>query len=151
MEEVPHLLHADRAIFVSVHRFEDAFVGCLKLLQGDSSVTVAIHQRKNDAHGERPHHTSLPHEVPHRALSRHIVPAHTLPQAMPHHPMATGTGFALIRGALLRLLQLLHVGGVRIILSPGDYSATGQNGYGGRDQEKMLSHVCLLGGYRIYR
>jgi hypothetical protein len=40
MEEVPHLLHADRAIFVGVHRFEDACVRCLKLLQGDGSVTV---------------------------------------------------------------------------------------------------------------
>ena len=125
MEEVPHLLHADRAIFVSVHRFEDAFVGCLKLLQRNGSVTIAIHQRKDHAHCERPRHTSLPHGVLHRALSHHIVPAHTLPHAMPHYPMATGTGFALIRGVLLRLLQLLHVGGVGIILSPGDYSATG--------------------------
>jgi hypothetical protein len=42
MEEVLHLLHADRAIFVSVHRFEDAFMSGLELLQRDGSITVPI-------------------------------------------------------------------------------------------------------------
>jgi hypothetical protein len=133
MEEVAHLLHADRAVLVRIHRFEDAFVSCLKLLQGDGSIAIAVHQRKNDAHGERPRHASLPHGVLHPALSPSIVPAHALPHALPYHPVAACTGFALVHRVLLRLFQLLHVRGIGIVLGDGGYAAAHQNGCGGRD------------------
>ena len=50
--KIQHLLLRDRAIFVGIHRFEDAFVSGLELLQRDGSVTIAVHQGENHAHGK---------------------------------------------------------------------------------------------------
>jgi hypothetical protein len=123
VEEVPHFLHADRAIFVSVHRFKDSLVSCLKLLQRDCSVTVGVHQRENNAHGKPAPHTSGPHRVP----AHHTVPAQALPHAAPHHAVAWCIGVNLVGRVLLRLLQLLHDRVVGIFLSARPCSATGQD------------------------
>jgi hypothetical protein len=147
MEEVVHFLHADRTIFVGVHRFKDAFVSRLKLLQGDGSVTIAIHQREDDAHGERLHHTSLSHGVP-QPLSHHFIPSHALPHAMPHPSVPIRIrACILVHGVLLRLLQQLDVWGFGIILSAGGYTAANQNGCGCCYHEKMPFHRSLLYGY----
>jgi hypothetical protein len=151
VEEVPHFIDAHRPILVGIHCLEDAGVSGLKLLQGHGSVAIAIHQRKNYAHRKRPHHTSLSYGVPHRALSRHVVPAHALAQTLSHHSVAAYSGFALIHAVLLRLLKLLHVCGVGIVLGAGDYTAANENGCGGCYQEKMPFHRSLLYGYRTGR
>jgi hypothetical protein len=154
MEEVVHFLHADRTIFVGVHRFEDAFVSSLKLLQGDGSVTIAIHQREDDAHGERLHHTSLSHGVPHQVLAHHIVPAHALPHAMPQHSMPIRIAvFSLVDGVLLRLLHLLHgwVIVVAVLLSVRRKSAEGQNECSSNYHEKVSLHGYLHWRHRICR
>jgi hypothetical protein len=149
VEEVPHLLHADRAI-LGVHRFEDTFVSRLKLRQRDGSIAIAIHQRKNDAHGERLHHASLSYGMPHHALSHHFVPPHALPHALPHPSVSTwAVVLVLIDGILLRLLQLLDVWAIGIVFGGGGYIAADQNGRGGRDHEKMAFHRYLLYGYDL--
>ena len=46
-----YLLEGKRAVFVGIHRLEDFFVGGLEFLQRDGSVTIAIHQSEDEAHG----------------------------------------------------------------------------------------------------
>ena len=82
-------LHGKAAIFIGVHRLEDALVGRLKFLQGDGPVTVAVHHGK-----EHPHHHAAMHPpgTSHHAPSAHHphswtpAPAPTRPVVPTHHP-----------------------------------------------------------------
>ena len=74
-----HLLLSDGTVFVGIHRFEDAFVSGLELLQRDGSVTVPIHKGENHPHGEGSHHTPVPHHTDSPILAHHAFFRHTLP------------------------------------------------------------------------
>jgi hypothetical protein len=67
-----NLFEGDGAIFVGIHRLEDSLMSGLEFLQRNSSVTVAIHQSEDEAHGgSSPHHATTTHHVasPHHAAS----------------------------------------------------------------------------------
>jgi hypothetical protein len=109
-------LQGEAAIFVGVHRLEDALVGRLKFLQGDCPVTIAVHHGK-----EHPHHHAAMHPpgTSHHAPSAYHAhswtpaPAPTRPVVPAHHPTIVFdiimNGAARSLGTLeLALLLLLH-------------------------------------------
>src|SRR5579859_2181976 len=110
-----YLLEGKSAVFVGIHRLENFFVSGLKFLQRDGSVTIAIHQSEDKAHGGSvPHHAATTH---HASSSHHATAHHA---ALPHHGVTLGAAHA---GAFF-----------------ADSSATCQNGCKGGEHQNMLFH-----------
>src|SRR6266542_1568687 len=153
LHEGLHLLQSEAAIFIGVHRLEDAFVGRLKLLQRDGPITIGVHHSEKHphhhagTHRSRPHHSSVPH---HAALSEHAAPPthaalphHANHASVPHHSGTPGSRTRVVMALVLLLLLrrgLWRLARDRSLLGARSDDATRQNESGRREHQDVLLH-----------
>src|SRR6266540_1246621 len=132
LHEGLHLLQSEAAIFIGVHRLEDAFVGRLKLLQRDGPITIGVHHSEKHphhhagTHRSRPHHSSVPHHA-----------------SVPHHSGTPGSRTRVVMALVLLLLLrrgLWRLARDRSLLGARSDDATRQNESGRREHQDVLLH-----------
>jgi hypothetical protein len=87
-----YLFECERAVFIGIHRLEDFLVSGLEFLQRNGSITIAIHQSEDEAHGDASAHHAI--AMHHAAVAHHATAHHA---SLPHH----GVTLTMKTGAFL--------------------------------------------------